>query len=816
MAISNEQETQILKLVAGLFNAAPGASNLTLLANKVEAGMTMLELSNFLASTTLFTDGIMGGQVTVDDQVAVLMNNFGLVPDGVAGSAATQAAAYFASKILAGQGFGQINYDAVAYLSGTPAAEFDDAAALLANKAIVAELYSRDYSSTDLTTLQSILAGVTATGPATEAEAAAYLSTIVVNPAQTTILTTDADNVVGTVAADIIKGNIQDDAALSTLNDTDTIDGGAGRDTLDLVISEDDYVSPAMTNVEIISVRITDDSSASIDFSAISGVDTIEIKNSPNTYAGFFGYNVGDEITTYKFTNVGNNSTTSSIDLEFLNTAFAGDADVVDVIVQDSGDAVNSSSADLYLENQAGDNVIEQYNVNSTGSKDNSYLYLDDTEVTTNVNLTGDNDIRLDIDDADVLTEVDASAFTGNIIELNIYDGEQQEVTVKLGSGNDTAYLSYDNDYTVTGGAGDDRLVFGSEINVDDSVDGGDGTDTLAVANSAVAAANALTDDADISEFQDIFVSIEALEITNTLTEDIDVSLFKEVQIVQLAATGAALIDGGVESGFTLGLADNATITIDMDNAAAGAADVLNVELNAENDTTFGVVEADDVETLNIAVTDVDGTDDADTDATFNASLNDVDTINVSGALDGTFTLTFDADVADKVDASGFDGNIILDASGNTDNITLIGGSGDDILTGGAGKDTMTGGDGDDIFAITDAPTVGTAPGTITDFSTSDDAIALSTSDSFVSAKIELDPDLAVFQDYLDAAAAGNASNDISWFQFGGNTYVVQDVDASATFANNFDIVVKLTGTIDLTLSTWSADVGNGSAGLIG
>lgn len=195
-----------------------------------------------------------------------------------------------------------------------------------------------------------------------------------------------------------------------------------------------------------------------------------------------------------------------------MNTAFAGDADVVDVIVQDSGDAVNSSSADLYLENQAGDNVIEQYNVNSTGSKDNSYLYLDDTEVTTNVNLTGDNDIRLDIDDADVLTEVDASAFTGNIIELNIYDGEQQEVTVKLGSGNDTAYLSYDNDYTVTGGAGDDRLVFGSEINVDDSVDGGDGTDTLAVANSAVAAANALTDDADISEFQDILSVLKRLK----------------------------------------------------------------------------------------------------------------------------------------------------------------------------------------------------------------------------------------------------------------------------------------------------------------
>ncbi len=74
--------------------------------------------------------------------------------------------------------------------------------------------------------------------------------------------------------------------------------------------------------------------------------------------------------------------------------------------------------------------------------------------------------------------------------------------------------------------------------------------------------------------------------------------------------------------------------------------------------------------------------------------------------------------------------------------------------------------------------------------------------ETFTSAKITLAP-LADFQDYLDAATAGNATatahGHFEWFQFNGNTYLVQDNDAAAnTFNNGTDIVVELVGEIDL------------------
>ena len=55
MAISSTKQTEILKIVAGLFNAAPGGSNLSDLARQVEGGMTTSQLADALASIPLFT-----------------------------------------------------------------------------------------------------------------------------------------------------------------------------------------------------------------------------------------------------------------------------------------------------------------------------------------------------------------------------------------------------------------------------------------------------------------------------------------------------------------------------------------------------------------------------------------------------------------------------------------------------------------------------------------------------------------------------------------------------------------------------------------
>jgi len=86
--------------------------------------------------------------------------------------------------------------------------------------------------------------------------------------------------------------------------------------------------------------------------------------------------------------------------------------------------------------------------------------------------------------------------------------------------------------------------------------------------------------------------------------------------------------------------------------------------------------------------------------------------------------------------------------------------------------------------------------------------------ETFVSAKISsLDVGTAVFQDYANAVVAGATQADHSmngafgWFQFGGNTYLVEVKHTTAaginqTFVNGVDQIVKLTGLIDLSTAT--------------
>jgi len=179
MAITSTQQTEILKIVAGLFNAAPGGTNLSDLANAVSGGMTTKQLANVLASNTLFTNGIMAGKVTTDAQAAVLMNNFGLVADSTTTSAGSQALAYFKSQIDAKVGFGDIVYNAVTFLSGSSVPpEFTAAATLLANKALVGAEYSATNSSSSLSTLQSVVSQVKGDKDYTAADVTAALASV--------------------------------------------------------------------------------------------------------------------------------------------------------------------------------------------------------------------------------------------------------------------------------------------------------------------------------------------------------------------------------------------------------------------------------------------------------------------------------------------------------------------------------------------------------------------------------------------------------------------------------------------------------------
>jgi S-layer protein len=69
----------------------------------------------------------------------------------------------------------------------------------------------------------------------------------------------------------------------------------------------------------------------------------------------------------------------------------------------------------------------------------------------------------------------------------------------------------------------------------------------------------------------------------------------------------------------------------------------------------------------------------------------------------------------------------------------------------------------------------------------------------------------AAFADYLNAAAstmgAGTAAN-FAWFQYGGNTYIVDDTTTTGAFVNGADTIVQLTGLVTVDGFTGAANGG--------
>jgi len=50
------------------------------------------------------------------------------------------------------------------------------------------------------------------------------------------------------------------------------------------------------------------------------------------------------------------------------------------------------------------------------------------------------------------------------------------------------------------------------------------------------------------------------------------------------------------------------------------------------------------------------------------------------------------------------------------------------------------------------------------------------------------------------------AQGELAWFQFDGNTYIVEDVaDSNTAFQNGTDMIVKITGTVDLSTASYNA-----------
>jgi hypothetical protein len=350
---------------------------------------------------------------------------------------------------------------------------------------------------------------------------------------------------------------------------------------------------------------------------------------------------------------------------------------------------------------------FETLTINSTGTNTSSSTVsnvIDDV-----AGLTSDSRLIVTGDKAITLTGVEAT-FTN----ITVTNSVSSDITVDAGGA-----LQY------TGGSAADRLELDTvaDVTAADSLNGGDGTDTLAIsaelATDFTAAQRAVISNFEILEYegaQDFSDDTgKAIDITgivglNTLKFASDVTTDNASTFTITASDGFKLIAGGI---------DAQTATTEFIISISGAADagtsntvyydVLNV--GAADDASSGFT-IDNVENLVISMTgdgDADGDDTltlADVDGAQLTSLTVTSTntgTNALGVLDGSDDLIISAletTILSTLNASGMTGDFeITDESAfAATGATIRGGSAVDTITAGVGADTIYGNAGADVL----------------------------------------------------------------------------------------------------------------------
>jgi S-layer protein len=449
------------------------------------------------------------------------------------------------------------------------------------------------------------------------------------------------------------------------------------------------------------------------------------------------------------------------------------------------------------------------------------------TAVTT-ANVTGSAGLVANLTTATALTKVDTTATTGTS-SVTI---DATKVAFAGGAGSDTVTLSgaLASGGSIVLGAGNDRLVGTTAVAASATtvIDGGLGSDT--VASSLINAGNGA-----------LFKGFEVLGLgANTL----DAGLLTGSTI-----SGLELYAGGGNGTFTnvvkaqslsvTGSAAGGTTTLTFSDVA-GTADAYTIGFNASTTGTTsspttvaaGTLAIAGIETVNIASGSAAGVN--------SNTITLLDTSAKSLVVTGSQALTVGFDAGGfgtaganglaTIDASAATGAITLNTTNAgvaTGGLTIVTGSGADVVTLaqgatvllGAGNDTITtaagastitlggGNDAVDAHLTTVASLVTPVFTTITDtFATGDSLIFANVGTEVFNATAASVGAATTLANALDIAitAAGDTNAQIYWFQYAGNTYVVEHTGAS-TNLDTTDVVVKLAGNVDLTTASYTA-----------
>ncbi len=276
---------------------------------------------------------------------------------------------------------------------------------------------------------------------------------------------------------------------------------------------------------------------------------------------------------------------------------------------------------------------------------------------------------------------------------------------------------------------------------------------------------------------------------------------------VAAGATGTVTLGANATIAFTGDIAtNNGQLVANVANASTNAADVLNLMYSGQTISTAPSVIAAGVETINLNAMQ---SSNAPAGTTLSVDLQDaaLKTLNITGNETVVYSAptylladsTTNAGALTKVDASASQAAVNIDvSSGGTAAapITVIGSIKADTLQV-KNYDIVTGGGGNDTFVVGASTTIAAASTVTDDHAGNILQFQGLRATAFNNAPVAA----ATLQAGIDAAAAAGAGQ-VSYFVFGGDTYVVADASAANTFQAGTDFVVKLTGVHTLTGST--------------
>ena len=384
-------------------------------------------------------------------------------------------------------------------------------------------------------------------------------------------LTTGVDTITGTAGDDSFVGTWQvtgTGANAGTLSLGDNLNGAGGIDKL-LVTSSNQLTSAVATtlltgfkaaNVEQVFVTAFGAGGRTSTFDASTTPDAGQYWIEGGNNAVLFGDGTAATAIT-KNAAIGLKDTTQNVTASFADTIVSGTTDTGTVVL---GGGVGSSAAQpaVTLDGVTAANGFETINVVSSGSANRIAALNSGTNKIETVNLSGSAAVRIDSIGSTALKSVDASGLTS---------GASANVNVTTSTSTSLKFV---------GSAGNDRLVI-DDTNAANtfSLNGGEGKDTLAVADGIAFVQGAAAANALLVGTVNKATAFEVLEATNAATRALKANDFTAINefVFSTSATagaGAATIAiTGVETAdkFTIG-ADQAAVAGNVGGASASAA----------------------------------------------------------------------------------------------------------------------------------------------------------------------------------------------------------------------------------------------------